>query len=408
MLTGAATLNDGLHVSATAPGSELVGLADTYVVAEPLGQGGFGETFAATRRSDGAAVVLKLLRLDRADDLKALELFEREANVLASLEHPGVPRTFDFFVWDGERAHDPREPSTLQPTGDVRWVMVQSRAPGRSLAQRIEAGERLDEAQLVTLLRALLSILDDLHGLHPSVVHRDIKPANVMLHEGPSGLQVTLVDFGAMQARVRQLDSVSSTSVGTFGFIPLEQMMGQARPASDLFAAAMTVIVAATHRYPEQLPLDEHTGKVSLDALSLQLSPAVRATLDAMLEPVVGKRVASAKAALQMLQSSGGAIMATPSQQLAVTGPRYNWLWNGTMGIAGLAAGLIYLVFFDAFSETMLIQISALWVAPLAFGIAGKLAEQSGRSSPIATAVAWSGAAVVALIVFIYAIFPSL
>src|SRR5690606_13426336 len=134
-------------------------------------------------------------------------------------------------------------------------------------------------AQLVTLLRALLSILDDLHGLHPSVVHRDIKPANVMLHEDPSGLQVTLVDFGAMQARVRQLDSVSSTSVGTFGFIPLEQMMGQARPASDVFAAAMTVIVAATHRYPEQLPLDEHTGKVSLDALSLQLSPAVRATL---------------------------------------------------------------------------------------------------------------------------------
>lgn len=89
-----------------------------------------------------------------------------------------------------------------------------------------------------------------------------------------------------------------------------------------------------------------------------------------------------------MLHSPGGTITVAPSQQVAVTGPRYHWLWNGTMGIAGLAAGLIYLVFFDAFFETVLIQISELWVAPPAFGIAGKLAEQSGRSSPIATAVA--------------------
>jgi serine/threonine protein kinase len=395
---------------AIAEGGVLEGRNGHYVVGAPLGRGGFGETFAATRTSDGAAVVLKLLRIDRVDDAKALELFEREANVLASLDHPGVPRTFDFFLWDGQRAHDPREPATLQPTGDVRWVMVQSRAPGRSLAQRIEANERLEPSSLAALLRSLLAILEYLHGLHPGVVHRDIKPANVMVDEVDGALQVTLVDFGAIQARVRNLDSVSSTSVGTFGFIPLEQMMGQARPASDLYAAAMTLVVAATHRYPDELPLDEHTGKVDLNALGLQLAPAVRATLDTMLEPVVGKRIASATAALQMLDAPVGAaaLALPPSQQLSVSGPRYNWLWNGTMGAAGLAAGLIYLVFFNKFSETELIQISAFWVAPLAFGIVGKIAEANQKPNPVATAFAWAGLAVGALIVFIYGIFPAL
>lgn len=80
-----------------------------------------------------------------------------------------------------------------------------------------------------------------------------------------------------MQERVPELNSVSSTSVGTFGFIPLKQMMGQARPASDLFRCRYDR-GRRGHRYPEDLSLDEYTGKVSLDALGLQLSFAPRST----------------------------------------------------------------------------------------------------------------------------------
>ncbi|MCA9698173.1 MAG: protein kinase, partial [Myxococcales bacterium] len=318
---------------------------------------------------------------------------EREAKVLAGLDHPGVPKTRDFFLRGG------------------RWIMVQSRAPGSSLAARIEAGERFEASALESLLREGLEILAYLHGLHPPVIHRDIKPGNVMVDRGTDGsLRVSLVDFGAIQARVRGADSVASTSVGTFGFIPMEQMIGQARPASDLFALAMTVVVAASHRWPEALPLDEGTGRVDLDALGLQLSPALRRTLEAMLEPIVGKRVATAQEALRLL-SPAGAALAVPTTMAVAQNQgevRLGWLWNGCMGLSGLAAGLIYLVFFDAFSETALIQISALWVAPFAFGFAGRLAERNGKRHPVGVAMLWAGAAVAALIFFIYGIFPSL
>ncbi|NVB37810.1 serine/threonine protein kinase [Pseudenhygromyxa sp. WMMC2535] len=404
--------------AALSPGTELCGLSDRYTLESSLGRGGFGETYAARRESDAAEVVLKVLRVDRLDDLKAMELFEREARALASLDHPGVPRTFEHFVWDGERAH-PLD-AGLHPGGDAdtperpaaRWVMVQSRAPGRSLAEHIAAGQRLDAATLEALLRALLELLDYLHGLHPPLVHRDIKPANVMLATGPSGPQVTLVDFGAIQSSARAADSVASTSVGTFGFIPMEQMMGQARPASDLFAAAMTLVVTASHRYPEDLPFDENSGKVDLDALGLPLSPGLRRALSAMLEPIVGKRSPSARAALELLHAPAPqtlpAALPRPQAPALPAQPRHPWLWNGAMGLGGLGAGSIYLVFFDSLSETALIQLSALWLAPLAFGVIGRLADRAGKPHPIASAFLGAGACVVALIFFIYAIFPAL
>lgn len=393
-------------------GTQVQGLSHTYVLAEPIGRGGFGETFVAHVDGDPERdVVAKFLRLDRLDSFKALELFEREAKVLASLDHPSIPSTHDFFAWDGERAYGHEDVEALPQGRALRWVMIQSRAPGRSLAARIDAHERMSADKLEALFRRVLGTLEYLHGLSPPVVHRDIKPANLVLSDHG---RVSLVDFGAIQDKVRSAHSVASTSVGTFGFLPMEQVMGQARPASDLYALAVTVLVAATHRKPEQLPVDEATSKIDLDALSLDLSPRFRNALDAMLEPIAGQRVQSAREVVLILNGTTHLAKRKPKAVAAqpeggeLARPKHGGLWNFCIGGGVAIAVFLYVAFFDKFSETELVEISAFWVAPIAFGIAGKLAERAESRKPLRAAAIATGLTLLALFVFLFGIFPAL
>jgi eukaryotic-like serine/threonine-protein kinase len=75
----------------------VAGNVDKYRLVSEHGRGGFGVTWKATR-SSGELVILKLPQTDRLKDLKSLELFEREAKVLAALDHPAIPRYVDSFT----------------------------------------------------------------------------------------------------------------------------------------------------------------------------------------------------------------------------------------------------------------------------------------------------------------------
>jgi serine/threonine protein kinase len=171
-------------------------VAGRYEVIRPLGAGGFGRTVLARDTRVGRLVAIKALK--RPDDLKALELFEREAAVLPSLRHAGIPEVYEQLrdVWEGV------------PTS----LLVMEYIEGRSLAEVIEAGDRLDQSDVLHLMVELLSVLEYLHGRMPPVLHRDIKPANLIL--GPAGA-VTLVDFGAVRAVHRYANDPGSTVGGT-------------------------------------------------------------------------------------------------------------------------------------------------------------------------------------------------
>ncbi len=381
------------------PGHVLAGLAHRYTVDEVIASGGFGLAYGG-RRSDGHPVVLKVLHPGRLREWKALELFAREAATLASLQHPQVPRYHDFFATDGTRAFDPEQ---LHESDQVlALVLVQDRIAGVSLQRHIDDGTRLDTDTVISILRALLGILDDLHRHHPPVVHRDIKPANVIL--GPENVPY-LVDFGAIQDSIR-MGSGGSTTVGTFGFVAMEQLMGKARPASDLYALGMTMLAVLTHRSPEALPVDESTGKIELAEVVSGIPDPLMRALGGMIEPIVGKRIQSAREVVAILD--GETLPAVQGPRAPVRPDRLGWLWTAAIGLGGVAAGVIYLVMFDSFSETELIQISPLWLAPVAFGIGGRRAATSGHTHPIGTGTLWAGIAVGLLIVFIYGIFPAL
>ncbi len=371
-------------------GTLLRGPKGSYRLVRSLGVGGFGETWLGEREVDGLAVAVKMLSLDRLGDWKALELFEREAKVLAELDHPAIPAVHDYF-----------SQGVGEGSGPPTWFLVQTYVEGRSLRQMIADRGRLSGAEAEALLRRILVILDYLHGRHPPVIHRDIHPGNVIL--GQDGAP-WLVDFGAIQDRLRG-ETGGSTTIGTFGYVPMEQLIGKARPASDLYALGMTMLVVLSHREPEALPFDESSTKVKIDEAVPGLSPGLRRALGAMVEPVIGARPVSAKAALEFLDGGGAVVVRDPK-----TGPpaelSASWraVGRAAIGIGGLAAGLIYIVFFNSLSETALVQISALWIAPVAFGF-GVL---RGGASPLATGLIWSGAVVGLLILFIYGIFPSL
>jgi serine/threonine protein kinase len=131
---------------------------------------------------------------------------------------------------------------------------------GVSLARRIEEGGTFDPQEARHLFLELLAVLEYLHGRAPPVLHRDIKPANIIVRTDG---RPALVDFGSVRS-VLAPDDGGSTIVGTYGYMPFEQYMGQASPSSDLYALAATFLHLLTGRPPRDFV--NHEGRIDVPA----------------------------------------------------------------------------------------------------------------------------------------------
>ncbi len=251
-------------------------VAGRYRVVRALGRGSFGHTYLAVDTAAGdREVALKQLHAEGERGWKAFELFEREAAALRSLRHHGIPEIFDH----------------LQETADgvVIAYLVMEYVAGTTLELRIEEHAGLDPAALLRLALGLLDILEYLHARVPPVLHRDIKPANVILR--PDGAPA-LVDFGAVRTVFRTAGEGGSTVVGTFGYMPFEQYMGQASPASDLYALGATLLHVITGRGPAEFATSDGVVAVPPD---LPGGPGLRAVLARLLAPTASARYQSAR-----------------------------------------------------------------------------------------------------------------
>jgi hypothetical protein len=253
-------------------------LIDRYQILSILGQGGLGITYGARRLSDGTPVAVKSLNLRSSQSWKAMELFEREAKVLAHLRHPGIPAYVDYFQTD--------------TATDRHFYIVQELVEGQSLTQMVDNGWHGSESEVRAIAQKLLEILAYLHGLRPPVIHRDIKPQNVIRRSDGT---IFLVDFGAVQDTYRQTEVGSSTIVGTYGFMAPEQFRGKATPQTDLYGLGTTVLYLLTGRSPANLP--EKKLRIDFRA-AVAVSEALAQWLDRMLEPAYEDRFPSAQEAL--------------------------------------------------------------------------------------------------------------
>lgn len=275
-------------------------VADRYEVIRPLGTGGFAHTLLARDLHSDRHVALKVLRPQAGAGWKGYELFEREGVVLHDLRHPGVPAVFETFraPWDGIDAA----------------FMAMEYIEGTSLEQTIAEQRHLEPAAVTDLFIELLGVLDYLHTRVPPVLHRDIKPANVIVRPDSTP---ALVDFGAVRNVFRAPDESTSTVVGTYGYMPYEQYMGQASPASDLYALAATFLHLITGRPPSDFMGDDARLVVPEH---LPCEESLRALLARLLSAAPAARYASAKAARAAL--FGAASVAVVSR--AANAPVYD------------------------------------------------------------------------------------
>jgi len=215
---------------------------DRYKIKEIIGQGGMGCVYLAEDlRLAGRLCALKSVHYDQnlpQDVIKQTrEQFNREATVLARLDHPNLPKVSDFFI-------DENEDYLVMdyvPGKDLRTLMQEEKKKGNFLEER-------------TVLNWASQIADALIYLHsqtPVILHRDIKPSNIKLT--PNGI-IKLVDFGLVKILVSGEKTITVVhGHGSAYYTPLEQYggdTGHTDPRSDVYSFGATLYHLLTNNAP--------------------------------------------------------------------------------------------------------------------------------------------------------------
>ncbi|WP_446401283.1 serine/threonine protein kinase [Coleofasciculus sp. C1-SOL-03] len=280
-------------------------MAQRYRILNVLGQGCIATTYKAKDLQTGQLVAIKSLSLYQISDWKTLDLFKREAETLAQLNHPAIPKYLAYFQVDTPESLD--------------FHLVQQLAPGKSLAELVEMGWKPKEATVKRLAIELLTILVYLQQFTPAIIHRDIKPQNIILSKNG---QVFLVDFGAVSDTYYHTVTGGSTIVGTFGYMAPEQYRGQAVLSTDLYGLGATLLFLLTGKSPADFP--QHQLKIKFRP-HVQISPEFADWLERILDPAIAHRFANAKDALSVLQGEqklrqniGQLFYQSPQKQIAL------------------------------------------------------------------------------------------
>jgi serine/threonine protein kinase, bacterial len=197
-----------------------------YQILRILGQGGMGTTYLAW--TGHKLLVLKEMNADMAQQTKAQELFEREAKILRTLQHPGIPQYQDFFWENGQR------------------YLAMELVHGQDLEKYIYQHGPVTIAQAKNWMIQLCQILTYIHSQQPPLIHRDVKPANLLITNVDQ--KICLIDFGA----VKEIGSVGSTRIGAPDYMAPEQNQGKPVVQSDLYAIGPTIIFLTTGRNPSE------------------------------------------------------------------------------------------------------------------------------------------------------------
>jgi len=270
-------------------------MQDRYRVLRLLGQGGMGMVYEALDERLSRTVALKEARVE-GEELK--RAFEREAKLLANLQHAALPRVMDHF---GE--------------GDTRFLVMEF-IPGEDLAKVLaQRGAPFPVDNVLRWADHLLDALEYLHGHVPPVLHRDIKPSNLKLTVKG---QVILLDFGLAKGAAGQM-SLPENSLSVTGYspnyAPLEQIQGErTSPQSDLYSLAATLYQLLANRKPADalkrataVIHGEPDPLVHINELCLELPGHVAATLMQTLSQQPARRPASATAMRTALNNRRGA-----------------------------------------------------------------------------------------------------
>ena len=206
-------------------------LNNRYRIAKQIGQGGFGAVYRAWDLNLNLPCALK----ENFDaSAEATRQFAREANMLAALHHPNLPRVGDHFSIPGQGQY-----------------LVMDFVEGRDLQEIMQTTDGpLPEVQVLAWFKQVCEALEYLHTRTPPIVHRDIKPANIRIK--PDGTAM-LVDFGIAKFYDPSLRTTMGARAVTPGFSPFEQY-GQKPTDSrtDIYGLGATLYTLLTRSEPPE------------------------------------------------------------------------------------------------------------------------------------------------------------
>jgi hypothetical protein len=254
---------------------------DRYLLQERIGTGGMARVYRAIDTNLDRAVAIKILHEHLSDDPSFKERFEREAKLIASLNHPNIVQIYDFNWFERD--------------GFPVYYMVMPLILGKTLAETLDdmavAGERMPHD---AVLRLTLELADALGYAHAAgMIHRDVKPANIILNERG---QAILMDFGIARLIESSRLTQDGISTGTPAYMSPEQATGLPGDArSDLYALGIILFELLTGRPPYS---DENGMSLMLKHLNAPVPlvtetlPQASRELDELIAKALAKRPA--------------------------------------------------------------------------------------------------------------------
>jgi serine/threonine protein kinase len=212
---------------------------DRYYVLNEVGSGGFGSVYKAkdTRNGDTLVAIkeVNLTGMLARTRIEATSNFEREAGLLSQLNHPNLPRLYEYF----------QRPE--------HWYLVMDFIVGETLDeyQSKAPRQRLLLSDALDIGIQLCTVLHYLHSQQPPIIFRDLKPTNII--RAPKG-QIYLIDFGI--ARYFKPGQPKDTmALGSPGYAAPEQYgKAQTTPRADIYSLGAVLHQLLTTRDPSEAP----------------------------------------------------------------------------------------------------------------------------------------------------------
>jgi serine/threonine protein kinase len=206
-------------------------LISAYRLEELVGAGGMGWVYRARHALSARCVALKILREDQLAQDRAIDRVMREATILASVPHPGLPRFYECGVLDDGRP----------------WIAMEL-VDGVALAHRMQDGPL--DADLV--IDFLVNVADVLAAVHArKFFHRDLKPDNIILAPGDERFPIRVIDWGIALAGAGARFTNMNEAIGTPTYMAPEQARGsKTDDLSDIYGLGVVAYQALTGRAP--------------------------------------------------------------------------------------------------------------------------------------------------------------
>ncbi len=147
----------------------------------------------------------------------ALDLFKREAQLLARIDHPRIAKIYDFFVED-----------------DHHFLLMEF-LEGRNLRQYVQEHGPQKESMSLVWAKQIAEILTYLHEMQPPILHRDLTPDNLIVEADGA---ISLIDFGAAN---QFLSTATGTIIGKTSYMSMEQFRGKSSPPCDIYSYGCTL-----------------------------------------------------------------------------------------------------------------------------------------------------------------------